>query len=340
MYQAIIRTKLDKLVSFIRWPEWYDSKIPPIVGWVYYALYRLQFPCKEGISTLFAVTLFTVLYLVYGYVLNDYSDIEVDRKAGKRKHIANLQRGKARAIIIVIGLVGILSLFVHYSKYALLMIDVIGAYILATLYSLPPVRLKERGIWGILAASVAQRIFPLLIGMCVLGLYDFASFLWLMTNFLIGLRYIFIHQYIDRENDLHSGVRTFATQHSVTTLHTLIIIYLVLESIFTVWLGIAIGFSPLTMGVFALSVISRILAAKRFERTNIFVSFTYVPLSEILILFFPATLLIFLVSMDIHWALLIPIELVWKYKFMKRYLAPFLTLVRIVLGKSGISAPL
>ena len=315
---------LDTIASFIRWAEWYDSKIPPIVGWLYYAIYKNEGSVQDWLPV--ALLVFAVSFLAYGYVLNDYSDIEVDRKAGKEKIIANLPRSKAKIVITVIALIGLLSLAPYYSQ-PFVMVNVLGAYILATSYSLPPFRFKEKGIWGVVVASTAQRISPLLVGMSMLGLYDLVSVLWLLFNFGVGIRYILIHQYRDMENDVRSGVNTFAIQHSVITLHRLIMVSLSIEFFLAMWIGMGIGIPLFGLIGMLMCVALRILAAIILEENDVFHSFTYVPLTEFLILFFPGAFLVFLAQQNIYWLVLIPIEMMWKYAFLRRYLMPIFVLI-------------
>ena len=317
---------IDSIASFIRWAEWYDSKIPPVVGWLYYAIYKNGGSVHDGLPV--ALVVFVVSFFAYGYVLNDYSDIDVDRKAGKKKIIANLPRSKAKLIIAVIALIGLFSLSPYYSQPSVI-ITVLGAYILATSYSLPPLRLKEKGIWGVVVASAAQRISPLLVGMSVLGLYDLVSVLWLLFNFGIGVRYILIHQYKDIENDIRSGVSTFAIQHSVITLHRLILVSLFIEFSLAMWIGMEIGIPLLALVGMLICVVLRTLAAIILEKDDVLHSFTYVPLTEFLIIFFPGVLLGYLIYHNILLIILVFIEAILKYSFIKRYFSPILVLLRI-----------
>jgi len=316
---------LDSIASFIRWSEWYDSKIPPIVGWLYYAIYKNGDFVQKW--PFIKVVFFAVLFMAYGYVLNDYSDIEIDKKAGKKKIIANLPRNRAKIIITAIFLLGLFSLYSYYSQL-IVVISVLGAYILATSYSLLPFRLKEKGAWGVVVASAAQRISPIVVGMSVLGLYDLVSVLWLLFNFGIGIRYILIHQYKDIENDIRTGVDTFVIQHSIATLHRLILVSLVIEFFLAMWIGMEIKIPLFALIGMMICVVLRTLTAVFLERNDVLHSFTYVPLTEFIIIFFPSTLLFFLIHHNISSILFAIIEVIWKYSFIKRYFLPICIFVR------------
>jgi hypothetical protein len=95
----------------------------------------------------------------------------------------------------------------------------LGAWIAFSLYSLPPLRLKVRGFWGVLADACGAHLFPTLVAILLAfraGGRE-ADTLWLAAGaawaFGYGLRGILWHQLADRDNDRTAGVRTFAQRH-------------------------------------------------------------------------------------------------------------------------------
>ena len=89
-----------------------------------------------------------------------------------------------------------------------------AALALSAVYSLPPLRLKTRGVAGLVASTVAQRTAPLAIAFQALHAWGIGPALMLALGSCIGLRFMVIHQLHDRENDQRAGLRTFATEHS------------------------------------------------------------------------------------------------------------------------------
>jgi 4-hydroxybenzoate polyprenyltransferase len=79
-------------------------------------------------------------------------------------------------------------------------------------YSLPPLRFKERGILGLIVASIAQRSLPGLVFFATYRHWETDTLLFSFLYFFVGLRWIIAHQIWDFENDSNSGVRTFAAQ--------------------------------------------------------------------------------------------------------------------------------
>lgn len=62
------------------------------------------------------------------------------------------------------------------------------------MYSAPPFRLKERGIWGIIGASMAQWMVTVVMVFAVFGHYDVDTFIFAVFYLLIGLRFMFTHR--------------------------------------------------------------------------------------------------------------------------------------------------
>ena len=78
---------------------------------------------------------------------------------------------------------------------------------------MPPIRLKERGIAGIICAAAAQRTIPVIFIFVAMNFWDWTAIWFCALSTLIGLRYIVIHQILDEQGDLATSVRTSATAH-------------------------------------------------------------------------------------------------------------------------------
>lgn len=207
---------IHSVLSFLRVKEWYDSKVPFILC---YPLTMLvlnpgQYKPLQMLLILLVALFFSSLFLAYGYVINDYADLECDRAAGKKKVI----QGMTKPVIFICLAALVLSAAVLPLIYCGLSLNLFwalaGTYLLGSTYSLPPLRFKERGVLGLLVSSFAQRCMPLLVIALMLpeGHRDWLGF-FLTLSFISGLRYIFIHQMIDLENDCVAGVQTFARTH-------------------------------------------------------------------------------------------------------------------------------
>lgn len=205
---------------WVRVDNWW-AKIPPLVAVVYAeALLRRAEP-ELVVSQLAGVLLSIFSVAAYGHVINDLFDLEADHQAGKPNAMARLgplTRGVALVVPVVTGWLPWLWTGWGAGPALLLAVN----YALPTCYSIPPVRLKERGLAGVLADTSGAHGIPTLFivaawhGRCAcdadqefwLGLTASASAL------AAGLRGILQHQLYDRLADLRAGVSTWATQLS------------------------------------------------------------------------------------------------------------------------------
>jgi 4-hydroxybenzoate polyprenyltransferase len=146
--------------------------------------------------------------LVGGYAVNDVADFRQDRIAGtdargpgpRRSHslsasIATLSLG---TILIMAAADGVLARAVAG-----------GSILLGVEYSLPPLRFKERGIWGILVGAAAQRPALFLVWVATHGVWDRLDAVLTIWLLLVGLIGMLGHQVLDRRRDRAARVGTF-----------------------------------------------------------------------------------------------------------------------------------
>jgi hypothetical protein len=147
---------------------------------------------------------------------------------------------------------------------------VAGNLALPMLYSIPPIRLKERGILGAMMDALGAHVVPtLLFGISMAAVSERPPG-WRMTAFLLaaacwalmtGLRGIIVHQVRDRESDLAAGVRTFAGVMGRGTARTLLFrrIYPAELLALSVMLSVVIPDAPILMAVLPLYLLVELL---------------------------------------------------------------------------------
>jgi 4-hydroxybenzoate polyprenyltransferase len=194
--------------ALVRWDQWYESKIPLfyIVGYTMFILHGLS---AIALMNYIRLVLFSVCFLAFGYALNDYCDRGADLRAGKPTAIANLPSGYA--ILLLIILLGLGWLWLPFKNFRSIGLAALAYFFLA-FYSLPPLRFKERGVFGLVAAAAAQRSLPAFLFFEAYQHWHADTLLFGLLYFFIGLRWIIGHQIWDFENDLKSGVITYTTQ--------------------------------------------------------------------------------------------------------------------------------
>lgn len=206
------------LTDTVRAGEWWEYKLAPIFA----AFYATALLVKAPVSTLWPAALLLLLSLVpgaaYVSVINDLTDRDEDRAAGKPNRMEGRSRAYGAALLLLTAGCGVVFCILWRHDTLLLSIY-LAAWLAFSLYSLPPFRFKARGILGVLCDAAGAHLFPTLVavilafrgaGQDVNGWWMAAVGTWSYAN---GLRGILWHQLTDRENDRAAGVRTFAQLH-------------------------------------------------------------------------------------------------------------------------------
>ncbi len=207
---------MKKLLTFIAWRGWglirYNSIWQNVAALFYVGLARRWF----GLDYIRDVALFLVFSLTgtaYGYLVNDLADVELDRRAGKPNVFHGMGRFKAALVVtVVFGVMAACGLpFIHRLGFLPLWI---AWFLAATFYSLPPVRLKERGAVGLVATILAQQPIPAALAFAALGhLRAWGALVFIAYITLRGICSDVGHQMRDRERDEAAGATTFAVRH-------------------------------------------------------------------------------------------------------------------------------
>lgn len=154
------------------------------------------------------VSAYFIFVASFGYICNDFSDRDIDMKQGKTKYLTSLPSVYVRLILslLIVLAIGVLSILnSSFEIIALGIFQIIFAY----LYSMKPIRLKERGILGIFSAAIIQRIPPLIILSILTSLNIFVVVYVSAWLSILGGLFIIEHQIEDHKVDYLSGVKTF-----------------------------------------------------------------------------------------------------------------------------------
>ena len=209
----------DGVAGTVRAGEWWHYKLVPILAAFVATLVMLREPVAGAWPEAVALLVAIAAGAVFVSLLNDVTDVDEDRRAGKANRMAGRPAAFRVAALSLPVAIGLLFLFLWRDEPALA-----GAYLAAwisfTLYSVPPFRLKVRGLPGVLADACGAHLFPTLVATLVA--FDAAGRpvdpLWIAAGGAwalgYGVRGILWHQLSDRENDRAAGVRTFAQRHS------------------------------------------------------------------------------------------------------------------------------
>lgn len=324
---------MKAFLSFFRAKEWYDSKIPfAMAAYLYLCCYEsaAYSPAVYG-----AYFLFFVAYFAFNYLFNDFCDMESDKKAGKIKPVHSVGRPYVCGALTALALAGTFPLWALTGmKFSCVAMSIL-VYALGMSYSSRWTRLKEKGIWGVIVSSFAQRNSPVLMLLTVADMSAGTFFCWMVLVFVNGLRYILIHQYLDRENDSAAGTHTFVSDRNIS-IRKAVITALVIESICCLWLfrtEMSRGlFWVLVLCYLGLCVLNRIFAEK-IARQSFFYSFVCVPYEDLFNLYIPFLLTLKLALGQQTWLLPVLTTLYLAAPFVRRMGMAGIAVIKTVKGE-------
>ncbi|MBP6730552.1 MAG: UbiA family prenyltransferase [Chitinophagales bacterium] len=216
--------------------DWWRSKAAMLMGMVY--LFTLWFYIPFAHFAILALlSLATICgFAATGYLLNDFFDRAKDLKAGKRNFLVNRSPG-----VIVVCFTGALLCLLFPWLY--LPFTTTSAALMALelslllVYSLPPIRLKEKGLAGIVTDALYAHTVPV-----VLAAYTFSlaaqkqiplapMALLIGWQTLSGVRNILLHQHDDLNADAKAGSKNWVASITEPSFLSSIKILIVAETL-------------------------------------------------------------------------------------------------------------
>ncbi len=296
-----------------------------LMGLVYLfaAWYKISFRAFIPLSLLSLVTI--TGFAGMGYLFNDLFDIEKDTLAGKRNFLA----GKPGWLIIILFLVSaafVLMPWLFLPKTWLSLALIAVQLLLYMVYSVPPVRLKERGFAGIITDALYAHGIP-----SVLAAYTFALaahhlfstveilllFAWQTIS---GARNIILHLAEDVEADKRAGSKNFVAGLAPSKFHLLLSALIVVEWIFclgffTSLLSVNPLFSICLLVILGLSAMAFMLFMEKGAPPFLKSTWSFFP-NNIYEKWLPLTYLLILAVGDIRFAILIAVHLtIFNFEF-------------------------
>lgn len=327
-------------LNLFRTKEWYDSKVPMLISVTLYifALNKASFS-TDNFLIVITLTLFYSFFLSFGYIINDYADIEVDKITGKKKVIHQFSRTAALFFVILTATLGFGTILI-FKRNIMVFIILLVVYFFGMSYSAKPFRFKEKGIMGLIVSSSAQRCFPLFLVFVIQDVPQlWRLILWIILSFIVGLRYILVHQYVDMENDSKSGVETFALKREkivcamipvvfILEIFLIVILYIPL-CIQHKWIFGVIGFYAVVSAV-------RWIGTQSVFGHKALYSFEQIPLEDFYNQYTLLILNIILMQYDIRWAILLLFWLAFlAYTFIVHLSFPITFAYRNIKRRNG-----
>jgi len=222
----LIRSRWLEIFQTVRAAEWWEFKLSPILA----TAYATAFLLKTSIISLWPQLLVALVALAacaaYVSVINDLTDSKEDQASGKANRVVGKSRAFVTATLACCLLLGFV-VSVCWRREPLLLSLYLASWIVFTLYSLPPFRLKTRGVLGLLADASGAHLFPTLLIVYIVNrqLAAPVDLTWLASvaawSLSFGARGILWHQLSDLRNDEKIGLGTFARRHKIASLRGL-----------------------------------------------------------------------------------------------------------------------
>jgi hypothetical protein len=250
---------------------WWNYKIPPMLAVAYFAIAAAATPLHfDAIRWRLLIYLVAVVGIAgFGYVITDAFDIEEDRLLGKENLWAPLTTGARMALVATL-------LAASWLPWLRLSPGIVGLALIGLefvaffLYAAPPVRLKERGLPGIVADAMYAHVLPALwtwipfsrmTGARAPAWFPFALAAWALT---VGMRHLLQHQAIQYASDGFANARTFAVRHGrAATVSLIVRRILPLEVVFFFAVLTAIGRTvPIVIAGFAVYLVWQIVKVR------------------------------------------------------------------------------
>lgn len=216
----------------MRTNEWWEHKLVPALIPFYGAALVAGRPILPLLPSIGLLLVAVIPGAAYVSIVNDATDRSADLAAGKTNRLETFSTSAILALVSITAGLGTGFAYLWRDDTPLVGIYV-AAWISFTLYSVPPFRLKERGLWGVVADAAGAHLCPALVAALLAGraMQSPVNTVWLIAialwSFGYGLRGILWHQLKDRDNDVATGTDTFAAQRprSHTELYAAILVF-------------------------------------------------------------------------------------------------------------------
>ena len=210
----------SKFMRYFKLDQWWSNKVNPLLGFAFLGMMQNADPppAREFLEQLllFLVACFGIG--AFGHLFLDFFDIEEDRRNKKSNGWLMLGYGGGSFVLLVLLAASWLPWWWLPNGDTTRWL-IAAEFVFFTAYAVPPLRLKERGIWGVVADSLYAYVMPAVVtwntfapgGGEPLALASRALLvIWLLP---MGMRHLLHHQYKGLDLDRAAGVRTFVVRH-------------------------------------------------------------------------------------------------------------------------------
>jgi hypothetical protein len=209
-----VQVAVSRIVEATRATDWWDYKLLSIVQVFAATALLLHVPLSPLWLDAAMLAGAIAVGAVFASLLNDITDLADDARAGKLNQVARMPKGVPMTLLSFTVTIGGLVLWTWRHDPALC-ITYLCAWLAFVIYSVPPLRLKARGGWGVVAMALGEAALPSLVAALLCyhavgrpfnGLWIVAVVLW---SFGHGARAIVWHQLNDEDADREARIKTY-----------------------------------------------------------------------------------------------------------------------------------
>jgi hypothetical protein len=195
--------------------RWWASHYGTMMAFVY--LVVAISPAPPSLATFLQMLgIFTIASLgigTFGHLLNDLTDITQDLRSGAQSLVAS-RSPFIRSVFFIIALIAAILPWWWLPSTPVIVALLAAEFLFFALYSIPPFRLKNRGILGPIADSLYAYVIPNLVAVLLFAQLGGGFPPWMVGvmavwTLLFGVNHIVQHQLIDESRDRIDGLHTF-----------------------------------------------------------------------------------------------------------------------------------
>jgi len=201
---------LSNVAKLKAWRVWFDSDTHITLLTVFYVLLLSQTQ-RYSLYGVLALTVSLELALACGALISDYYDMPSDKLSGKRRAIYALPRSWVLALIFIILVLcyGVTIIAIGQVLYIL----VYTAWaVVGSIYSAPPLKLKNRTFNGIWCNALMEKALPVSLVFIYFEHFNYDTIIVLLLSFFIQVETIIRHQLEDYEGDVKTKINTLVVK--------------------------------------------------------------------------------------------------------------------------------
>lgn len=240
--------------SKLRLSKPWNAKIPFLISLLYVFILIGNMPFNTAMLSFVASITLIVGLAGLAYLLNDWGDKNVDNLVNKPNVTRALNLLQLNLLVLLLLLMIVLPWFyLPFNTPSLIFLVI--ELLLFLIYALPPLRLKERGTFGVICDALYAHALPAIFASYTYAMLSdtkilyakkliFSLFIW---QFILGVRNIIFHQIQDYEHDKNTKAKTFVVsfgpEQSIELVNKILLLELLLLFCFFLVLWYYFGLS-------------------------------------------------------------------------------------------------